>query len=265
MRARRRLILGAALSLLVAGVILGIALLEGDLPEELSDIAGLGHRAVASFGAPGALALLYIEESGIPLPVPGDAYVIFLGSLATGSLLKWIAAWLGIIVAVVGGASNLYVVSRRWGHRLVEHRLAHVLHLDRGRLGRVEGWFGRWGAFAIIFGRHVPGFRIPVTVLAGIFEVPYRVFAPSVAVSTAIWAGVWLYVGARYGRAAMRLVTGHPAIYIVLVAAIAIVAGIAIGRAWLRAGRPGPSGPSGDIGGGKRPSQQNERRPSLRA
>jgi membrane protein DedA with SNARE-associated domain len=52
---------------------------------------------------------------------------------------------------------------------------------------------------AIIFGRHIPGFRVPITVAAGVFRVRYPLFAASVAVSTAIWAGVVMVIGINFG------------------------------------------------------------------
>jgi membrane protein DedA with SNARE-associated domain len=52
---------------------------------------------------------------------------------------------------------------------------------------------------AIIFGRHIPGFRVPITVAAGVFKVSYPLFAVSVAVSTAIWAGVFIVIGINFG------------------------------------------------------------------
>ena len=254
MRGRRRYLLGAGLGLGLAAVIAAVAVLEGDVTEEFADATAFVKEAVARFGAPGALGLLYIEESGVPLPLPGDAYVIYLGSLATGSALRLLAAWVAIIAVVVAGSTNLYLISRRWGHRLLEHRLAHFFHLDQGRLDRAERWLRRWGAPAIIFGRHVPGFRIPVTVLSGVFEIPYRVFAPSVAVSTAIWAAVWLLLGERYGHAAINLFRGHPTVYLAAVGGVAVIVAALTARAWLRAERPSPAGPSGTSVGGDRPS-----------
>ena len=176
-----------------------LAFVESGLPEELSDLVGLASGALRRFGAGASLALLYLEESGIPSPLPGDVYVAYLGTVAAGSITLSVAAWLGVIVAVVAGSTNLYLVSRRWGHRLVELRLATVLHVDRDRLEMAERWMARWGPVAIIFGRHLPGLRIPITVMAGVLEVRYRVFAASVAVSTAIWAGVWIVLAARFG------------------------------------------------------------------
>jgi membrane protein DedA with SNARE-associated domain len=184
--------------LTLAVLALAAWLLDGHFEEFWAGSGGLARSFVGRFGPPASLALLYIEESGIPLPVPGDVYVAYLGHIA-GSPIRWLAAWLGIVLAVVGGASNLYLVSRRWGRRLTHGRLGAAVHLTPDRLATAERWFARWGALAIIFGRHIPGFRIPITVGVGIFGVPYRTFAACVAVSTGSWAAIWLWLGAHFG------------------------------------------------------------------
>ena len=93
----------------------------------------------------------------------------------------------------------LFFISRRFGRRLAEGRFAHLVHLSPERLMRAERWFERYGVLAIIFGRHIPGFRVPITVAAGVFKIRYPVFAASVAVSTAIWAGVVMVIGVNFG------------------------------------------------------------------
>jgi membrane protein DedA with SNARE-associated domain len=195
-------------SLAVALVVAVIAVLEGDVPEAVADVISLAQRLLARFGPAASLFLLYIEESGVPLPVPGDVYVLYLGSLAK-SPPQWVAAWLGVVATVTAGASNLYLISRRWGRSLVRGRVGAALHLTPGRLATAERWFSRWGALAIIFGRHVPGFRIPITVAAGIFGVRYPIFAASVAVSSAIWAGIWFWVGAHFGTRIGGFLSGN--------------------------------------------------------
>jgi membrane-associated protein len=207
-----------------------VALLEGDLPEEFGELASPVNRLLTRFGVPASLFLLYIEESGIPLPVPGDVYVLYLGHVSTGSAGKLIASWLAIIVVVVAGSSNLYLLSRRWGSQLVRGRLGRVLHLEPDSVARAEHWFGRWGALAIIFGRHVPGFRIPVTVIAGTLQVPYRVFASSVAVSTAVWAAIWLLLGDRVAPVLLRFLIGNRWTILLAGAAVALGAAYVIVR-----------------------------------
>src|SRR5438105_1040342 len=98
---------------------------------------------------------------------------------------------------------------------LVHSRFAEYVHLNPERLAKAEGWFKRYGVLAIIFGRHIPGFRVPITVASGIFNVPYRVFAPSVAVSTAIWAGVMLTLGMLLGPRLAVLLNAHGWVYFI--------------------------------------------------
>jgi membrane protein DedA with SNARE-associated domain len=105
-----------------------------------------------------------------------------------------------------------------------------VLGVDEARLERVRVWTRRWGALAIIFGRHVPGFRIPVTVLAATTGVPYRIFAPSVAISTAIWAAVGLWLGATFGHSLGNLLARYPWIYLVGLGVIIVAVAITLVR-----------------------------------
>jgi membrane protein DedA with SNARE-associated domain len=146
-----------------------------------------------------ALALLYVEESGIPIFVPGDVLVIYAGHRAAGDPVALALAWLTAVLAVTLGASNLYLLARWLGRRLISGRLGLMLHVTPERLDRAETTFRRWGPWALIFGRHIPGGRIPITIAAGILEVPYPLFAVCVAVSSAVWAGAWLAAGVAFG------------------------------------------------------------------
>src|SRR5438128_8263923 len=214
LRSGRALQIGAGV-LIVLAIAIVLALLYGELPEFLNP---LGHQLREfmrrNLFLPG-FALLYMEESGVPLPAPGDVFVMYVGAHVPHQWGAWIAAWLGLILAVVLGATNLYLISRRWGRRLVTSGFAEYVHLSHERLEKAEVWFRRYGVLAIIFGRHIPGFRIPINVACGVFQIPYRVFAPSVAVSTAIWAGVVLIIGINFGPRLGDLLRAHSILYFV--------------------------------------------------
>lgn len=242
---------------LIAAALLGLSLLEGDIPDDLTGFGPLFNSFVNRFGAVGSFALLYIEESGVPLPVPGDVYVAYLGKVNSSSFLNLVLAWLGIIAVVVGGSSNLYMISRRWGPALLRHRfVSDVLGVDEARLEMVRRWSARWGALAIIFGRHVPGFRIPVTVLAATTGVPYRIFAPSVAISTAVWAGVGLWLGATFGQSLGYLLTRYPWLYLVALGFVIVAVAVALVRFWLVSDRMPPSAELGEVPAPKQPAAQ---------
>jgi len=198
------------------------AILEGDLPELVRDGAFFVGHLLRNYGVAAALGLLYAEESGVPMPMPGDVFVMYVGHHTSANVLTLLAAWLGLVAVVVLGASNLYWISQRWGRTLVEKRFAKALHLTPARIDQAERWFARWGVWTLIFGRHIPGMRVPLTVAAGIFRVPYRVFVASVAISTAIWAGFFMTMGAVFGGRIGHLLSLHREGYVILPAAIVI-------------------------------------------
>src|SRR5260370_35023989 len=93
-RGNRKLLVAVTI---VALALLGVAIVEGDLPEALTHVGSLVIGLLNRFGAAASLALLYIEESGIPRPVPADFYVAFLGRLNAGALQRLLPPWLGTI------------------------------------------------------------------------------------------------------------------------------------------------------------------------
>jgi membrane protein DedA with SNARE-associated domain len=169
------------------------------------------------FGPFPSLALLYIEESGVPLFVPGDVFVLYSGSRVPHNVYWLLAVWLGLIGCVTLGATNLYLISRRWGRRLVEGRTGAVFHITPARL---------------------PGFRVPLTVAAGVSRFSYAPFAASVALSTAIWAGVLLLTGFAFGGPAGRLFRRHPEVILVILALLIVTA--AVVYLWQRRSRTVP-------------------------
>jgi membrane protein DedA with SNARE-associated domain len=235
-RTGRALQIGAG-ALITIAILIVLAVLYGDLPE----FVHTGTRTLRDFMRrnsflPG-FVLLYLEESGVPLPAPGDVFVMYVGTRIPHTPLAWVAAWFGLVLSVVLGATNLFLISKRWGRRLAESQVAEYVHLSHERLAKAEVWFKRYGVLAIIFGRHIPGFRIPITVACGVFRIPYRVFAPSVAVSTAIWAGIVLYIGVNFGPKFENLLRAHTSLYFVWGALVlALVASIFV-RQQLRARR----------------------------
>src|ERR1700674_1540776 len=217
-------------AILISAAIVVSAILQGDVPDVVEWgafwIRHILHRYtyLASYG------LLYIEESGIPLPAPGDVFVMYVGAHVPRNLASWVTAWLGLIGVVVLGATNLFFISRKFGRRLAESRYAEAIHLSPERLQKAEDWFKRYGVVAIIFGRHIPGFMVPITVAAGALKVGYPVFAASVAVSTAIWAGVVMTIGVTFGPRMEAFLNVHRVTYWIWAGVVLVMIGVIVYR-----------------------------------
>jgi membrane protein DedA with SNARE-associated domain len=232
----------AVLAILIAAAILVVAILEGDIPDLVTWGTHWIRLILRRYSYLGSYGLLYVEESGVPLPAPGDVFVMYVGAHVPRYLASWIIAWLGLIGIVVLGATNLFFISRKFGRRLAEGRFAEVVHLSPERLDRAERWFKRYGVAAIIFGRHIPGFRVPITVAAGVLRIRYPVFAASVAVSTAIWAGAVMIIGVNFGPRMEAFLRVHRETYF-LWAAVVLVMIFFIVRSIVRAHPTAPASP----------------------
>jgi membrane protein DedA with SNARE-associated domain len=210
---------------LASGLLLLIALAAiSELQVEPPGVWPALRDAIKRFGYLGGFLLIYVEESGIPLFVPGDVFLVYVGHRLPANWWVWLAAWTGFVAAVVLGSMNLYLLSRRLGHRVLAHPIARFLHLTPERLARAESGFRRWGPWAVIVGRHVPGLRVPITVAAGILGMEFRVFLISVAISSGVWAAVFLALGIAYGESVARLLH-MPITYAFMPVALAGVAG----------------------------------------
>lgn len=154
------------------------------------------------------ILLLLLEESGIPLPIPGDAYIAFIGYEASRGRISYFAAFVLLLAAVLIGSSILYYISARWGKILVI-KLGDYLHIDEKRIKQVNYNFNKYGVWVIIFGRHIPGFRIPITVFSGISGVPYKTFITSTFISVVFWIAFYLSIGGNLGRHVVSLLHEH--------------------------------------------------------
>ena len=158
----------------------------------------------------GLFFVIFLEELGVPLPAPGDAAIAYGGYLTTTGAIPYPLAYVAVVSgAVLGSACNL-TISRRYGRPFVQ-RFGRYIGVTDERLVRAEHLFKRWGPWAIIVGRHIPGMRIVLSALSGILGVPYRVFVPCVLVSASIWAAIFLELGRRLGPRVRELFTLFPA------------------------------------------------------
>jgi membrane protein DedA with SNARE-associated domain len=108
-------------------------------------------------------------------------------------------AFLAIVLGSMLGSSVLYFIARHYGQPFV-HRYGPYMHVHPDRLNMVERWFDRYGFWVIIAGRHVPGLRMVISVFAGLFGVRWSTFLVSVAISSSIWAALFLAIGIRLDR-----------------------------------------------------------------
>jgi membrane protein DedA with SNARE-associated domain len=139
--------------------------------------------------------LLFIEEAGIPLPVPGDTIILLAGAEVSNGQASAPTVVSLVVAATMCGSSILYWVSRLGGMTVLG-RLCRFAHIREERVESVGRWLRRHTGPVIVFGRLTPGFRTITSIAAGTFGISYLPFLVYTTISATIWAILYLTLGA---------------------------------------------------------------------
>jgi membrane-associated protein len=189
--------------------------IEGALTD-LSDTLGAWTYALVA-------GLAFLETGAfVGLVAPGETAIVLGGVVAAQGeinleamlLIAWLAAALGDLVS--------FVLGRRLGRRFLIAR-GPRLGVTAARLERVEGFFDRHGAKAILVGRFIGLVRAVAPFTAGASGMRLRAFLPWSLLGTAAWATTFTLVGFAFHESfsAAAGVLTHGALGLALLAAIA--------------------------------------------
>src|SRR5438067_7413203 len=120
-------------------------------------LAGSLLRFIQDWGEAAIFLVILLEESGLPLPLPGDLVLIWGGYRVALGQSNFVVVVLLVELASVLGASTLYWLASMGGRPLLI-RYGRFIHVDQARLLRAEAWVCRNATQAVVLGRIVPGF-----------------------------------------------------------------------------------------------------------
>ena len=112
---------------------------------------------------------------GMGLPLPEEVPILTSGVLSRlGHMEPW-TALAALLIGVMLGDSAMFLLGRRWGSHLFEHRFARRM-LTKERQEKIAVYFARYGAFVIFAARYLPGLRAPLFLTAGSMRVSFWTF-----------------------------------------------------------------------------------------
>jgi membrane-associated protein len=162
-----------------------------DLEQALTDLSDtLGAWTYALVGA-----LAFLETGAfVGLIAPGETAVVLGGvvaaeggvSLGPMLLIVWLSAALGDFAS--------FMLGRRLGRRFLVARGPRI-GVTAARLERVDGFFARHGAKAILVGRFIGIVRAVAPFLAGASGMRLRAFLPWSLLGTLAWGTTFTLVG----------------------------------------------------------------------
>jgi membrane protein DedA with SNARE-associated domain len=107
---------------------------------------------------------------------------------------------IGLLTTILGiwvGDMGLYGMGSSFGRRTARSRWLQK-YLRPESLAKAEGWLAGHGSLALVMSRAIPGSRLPLYVAAGALRLPFRLFAKTTAVCSAVWVcaifAIWRFV-----------------------------------------------------------------------
>lgn len=176
---------------------------------------------VHHFGYGGLFVAMTLANIGAPI---GSEVVLPAAGLAAqqGALSS---VWLAVVVAVAAelfGQTIAYAIGRFGGRPFVE-RYGKYVRFHHAEMRKVEGFFERYGRFAIFICRFIPVIRGIVGIPAGIAEMPLAAFYFWTLCGSLIFCGGLIVLGNALGVHAHEVI-GAIRKYAALIIVLAIAA-----------------------------------------
>lgn len=175
-------------------------------------------------------ALLFLEETGVPLPfAPGDLLLAIAGIAIAAGKVQPAPMVLATLAAIIGGA----VVGREIFALIGWDRLMRIARPLRARapLEKASEMLERNGWRAVFTARLIPGLRVHTTQVAGVSGMPRLTFLAGLVPATAVYVAAFVGLGVAFGRPILQVI--HDAERQVLTLVVVLVIGL-VAVLWLR-------------------------------
>jgi membrane protein DedA with SNARE-associated domain len=159
------------------------------------------QHLIESLGYFGVFLLLFIEN--IFPPLPSELIAPFCGYMAARGELNLPAVIVAAVLGSMAGQMPWYYAGRILGKKRVlalSAKYGRWLTVTPHEVDRVFGWFDRFGAASVFFGRMIPAIRAVISIPAGIAAMPLGKFLAYSLAGTTIWMGGLTYAGYRLGQ-----------------------------------------------------------------
>lgn len=121
------------------------------------------------------LVMLALIVAGFGVPVPEDIMLVAAGVLVARGECTFVEALVACTIGVFIGDTSIFLLSRKYGHRLLDKRPFRWVFTEARRQRTLE-LFQRHGHVIVFMGRHMAGLRMPIFAMSGIYGVKLRTF-----------------------------------------------------------------------------------------
>ena len=165
------------------------------------------HYIVETLGMVGILTVLFVETGLlIGLVLPGDTMLFLAGVAASATALQTVGIQLPITILLlsaplfaISGSKLGHQLGATYGRKLFSRPDSRIF--NREKVHRTEKWLKKYGVGkALILARFIPVVRTLINPLAGIVQMPKRIFTKWNIVGAIIWTESVILIGYVLGE-----------------------------------------------------------------
>nr|WP_240344106.1 DedA family protein [Paenibacillus sp. SYP-B3998] len=162
----------------------------------------------------------------VGVPVPDETLMAFVGSLTVpGGPFTFTTTLIVIYAGTMTGMIVSYVLGHRVGKPFL-YRFGKWFKLTPSRIERAEGWFKKYGLWAVFFGYFVPGVRHFTCYLSGVSGVKFYKYLFFAGTGALLWCTTFLTLGHFIGsnlEEMFAFIHKYMGLSLLILAALAIV------------------------------------------
>lgn len=153
---------------------------------------------ITQYGYLAIFALVFLQEIGIPNPVPNELVLLFSGYLASEGILSLPLLFLTVVFADFIGTTLLYFVFYMFGKKILEKK-PRWIPIHKGHVERLGKFISKKDWWGIYLGRLIPYLRGYTSIAAGLLQLRPKVFLTMVLLSAITWSGGYAIAGKIMG------------------------------------------------------------------
>jgi membrane protein DedA with SNARE-associated domain len=159
---------------------------------------------ILKYGYIAIFSLVFLQEIGVPNPVPNEVVLLFSGYLSSVGQLDCSTVLITVIAADALGSSLLYMTFYYFGQRVLQ-KWPRVI--PTSKLAYLTARVAHQDRWSIYVGRHIPFLRGYTAVAAGLLKISPTIFLPAVLLSALTWSGGYVMAGKLLGHEYIDIVS----------------------------------------------------------
>jgi membrane protein DedA with SNARE-associated domain len=151
-------------------------------------------RYLTIYGYTAVFVLIFLQETGVPVPFPNELLLILSGYLSSKGVLFFPFVILSALSADFIGTNILYFLFYKTGGLIIERKPKWFPLSDR-IIEKLTAKISKGGMVTIFIFRLTPFTRGYTSVITGLLQVKPKAFLPIAFATASIWAAFYVTIG----------------------------------------------------------------------